>query len=379
MRESEEEAKGQDDSALVAVLPADSEEAFEAFIRRHVAGGAAAPDTVTGYLREARLFRDRFLLPRGLAIGALTEEDVLAYRRELVEAGLRPTTISLKLSALRRLLDAAVRTGRLPANPAAGVRAPRDRRDAGAAADRALPLAEAQRLVAAISGAVPPEAVGDVDGDGAEERSPLAARDRALIALFLGHGPRTIELHRANLGDLDLGAGELRLRGKTRDRTIYLRADVLAVLRELVALHADAGTLPAEAGATAPLFVNYGRTNAGQRLSRRGIRFVLDRAFAAAGLLAPATSRPRKDGRTRALRRAATGKRAAHDAGLRVPSAHGLRATNITLARDGAELEHIADDVGHVDLRMTRRYLDRSRRREHNSALRVPLDFHGRG
>jgi site-specific recombinase XerC len=374
MRESEEEAKGQDDSALVAVLPADSEEAFEAFIRRHVAGGAAAPDTVTGYLREARLFRDRFLLPRGLAISALTEEDVLAYRRELVEAGLRPTTIGLKLSALRRLLDAAVRTGRLPANPAAGVRAPRDRRDAGAAADRALPLAEAQQLVAAISETVPPEAVGD--GDDAEERSPLAVRDRALIALFLGHGPRTIELHRANLGDLNLAAGELRLRGKTRDRAIYLRADVLALLRELVAVYAAAGTVPPEA----PLFVNYGRTNVGARLSRRGIRFILDRAFAAAVLLAPATSRPRKDGRTRALRRAAVGKRAAHDAGVRMPSAHGLRATNITLAREGgAELEHIADDVGHADLRMTRRYLDRSRRREHNSALRVPLDFHGRG
>jgi site-specific recombinase XerC len=374
MRESEEEAKGQDDSALVAVLPADSQEAFEAFIRRHVAGGAAAPDTVTGYLREARLFRDRFLLPRGLAISALTEEDVLAYRRELVEAGLRPTTIGLKLSALRRLLDAAVRTGRLPANPAAGVRAPRDRRDAGAAADRALPLAEAQQLVAAISETVPPEAVGD--GDDAEERSPLAVRDRALIALFLGHGPRTIELHRANLGDLNLAAGELRLRGKTRDRAIYLRADVLALLRELVAVYAAAGTVPPEA----PLFVNYGRTNVGARLSRRGIRFILDRAFAAAGLLAPATSRPRKDGRTRALRRAAVGKRAAHDAGVRMPSAHGLRATNITLAREGgAELEHIADDVGHADLRMTRRYLDRSRRREHNSALRVPLDFHGRG
>jgi integrase/recombinase XerD len=123
MRETEEEADDLGDRALTPVASADSEEAFEAFeafIRRHVAGGAAAPDTVTGYLREARLFRDRFLLPRGLTIGALTEEDVLAYRRELVEAGLRPTTISLKLSALRRLLDAAVRTGRLPANPAAG-------------------------------------------------------------------------------------------------------------------------------------------------------------------------------------------------------------------------------------------------------------------
>jgi len=121
--------------------------------------------------------------------------------------------------------------------------------------------------------------------------------------------------------------------------------------------------------------VNAGRVNAGARLSRRGIRFALDRAFAVARLVPSATSRPRQNGATRSLRRAAIGKRATHAAGVRVPSAHGLRAT-ITLARaGGAELEHIADDVGHADLRTTRKYLDRGRRRENNSALRVPLDF----
>lgn len=61
--------------------------AFADFVRLHVAGGAAADDTIEGYLREARLFRDRFLAPRCLAIAALTEEDIVAYRRELVVAG----------------------------------------------------------------------------------------------------------------------------------------------------------------------------------------------------------------------------------------------------------------------------------------------------
>jgi len=331
------------------------ERAFQEFVRLHVAGGAAAADTVAGYLREARLFRDRFLAPRGLTIATLTEDDVVVYRRELVEAGYAVTTIGTKLSALRRLLDAAVRAGALAANPAAKVGAPRDRRDPGGAAARGLQLPEAQALVTAVVGS-----------------SPLAVRDRALLALFLGHGPRTVELHRVNMGDVDLAAGELRLRGKVRDRTIFLRADVLAVVRQLVTLR-----LVHEALApNAPLFVNAGRVNTGGRLSRRGIRFALDRAFASAGLVPSATSRRRQDGGTRPLRRAAIGKRATHLAGVRVPSAHGLRATNITLARaGGAELEHIADDVGHADLRTTRKYLDRGRRRENNSALRVPLDF----
>jgi hypothetical protein len=60
---------------------------LEHFIRRTVARGAAAPDTIEGYLREARLFRDCFLAPRGLAIREVCPRDVEAYRRELVEAG----------------------------------------------------------------------------------------------------------------------------------------------------------------------------------------------------------------------------------------------------------------------------------------------------
>jgi len=347
---------GADCGAMTALVDGVEERGFAEFVRLHVAGGAAAADTVAGYLREARLFRDHFLAPHGLALTALTEDHVVAYRRELVEARFAVTTIATKLSALRRLLDAAVRAGALAVNPAANVGAPRDRRDPGGAAARALQLPEAQALVAAVAGT-----------------SPLAVRDRALLALFLGHGPRTVELHRANLGDVDLAAGELRLRGKVRDRTIFLRADVLAVVQQLVALRfASDAALPPDA----PLFVNAGRVNAGARLSRRGLRFALDRTFATAGLIPSAMSLPRRDGATRPLRRAAIGKRATHRAGVRVPSAHGLRATNITLARaGGAELEHIAEDVGHADLRTTRKYLDLGRRRENNSALRVPLDF----
>jgi len=53
---------------------------------------------------------------------------------------------------------------------------------------------------------------------------------------------------------------------------------------------------------------------------------------ASAGLVPSAISLPRNGG-TRPLRRTAVGKRATHLAGGRVPSAHGLRATNISLAR----------------------------------------------
>jgi len=115
--------------AVTSFADAVEEWAFSEFVRLHVAGGVTATDTVAGYLREARLFRDRFLPPRGLALAALTEDDIVAYRRQLVEVGYAATTIATKLSSLRRLLDAAVRAGALAANVGAPRRRAGDCRD----------------------------------------------------------------------------------------------------------------------------------------------------------------------------------------------------------------------------------------------------------
>ncbi|MGP6158330.1 MAG: tyrosine-type recombinase/integrase [Vulcanimicrobiaceae bacterium] len=153
-------------------------------------------------------------------------------------------------------------------------------------------LKETQRLICAVTGS-----------------TPLAARDRALIAFFAGQGLRTIEVQRANLADLDLETGELLLRGKRRDRRVHLRADVVALLRAWLVLRPDAPT-------DQPLFVGFGSTCRGLRLSRRGIRGLLARAFAAAGLVPAALSEPRRDGSRRPLRRAALGLAARRTAGL---------------------------------------------------------------
>ncbi|MGP6158905.1 MAG: hypothetical protein ACLPYS_15595 [Vulcanimicrobiaceae bacterium] len=98
---------------------------------------------------------------------------------------------------------------------------------------------------------------------------------------------RAIEVQRANLAELDLEAGELLLRGKSRDRRVHLRAHVLALLRAWLVLRL---TPPDQ-----PLFVGFASTCRGLRLSRRGIRGVLARAFAAAGLFPAALSQPRRD------------------------------------------------------------------------------------
>jgi chromosome partitioning protein len=300
---------------------------FRDFIRLHVARQDAQPATIALYVREAAAFRV-WLDGHRIPLRSLSSRIVREWVASLVAAGQTPPTISTKLSAVRRLLDAAVDADVLKANPAVGVRGPKDRREGGAAAQRTLSLAEIGRLLAVVDAA-----------------TPVGERDRAMLSLLIGHGLRSVEVERINLVDVDLGNRQLRVKGKTRERTVFLRLDVTARIEAVLERRGAEGARP-----TDPLFVSHGRAGCngkGSRLQRRGIRFVIDRAFEAAGLLPTGP------------------KRAARADGHKIPTTHGLRATNVMLAiAGGAAIEHVAADVGHADIRTTMRYVDLQRRRE---------------
>jgi integrase/recombinase XerD len=321
---------------------------FRKFIRTNVARADASPATIELYLRESRFFRD-WLRVRNIALQEVTPQVVREWVRSLVELGRSPTTIATKIVVARRLFAAAVEAGIMPKNPADGVQGPKDRRETGAAAQRTLDVDEVKRFLAS--------APGDSD---------LAVRDRALLALLCGHGLRTIEIHRLNVADVDLAGKTLVAHGKTRDRTVYLRADVADRLRDLFACRG-------ELAPDAPVFVSHDRSERakGRRLTRPGIRFIVDRAFALSGLV------ERAQGRWKALNRVRRGaKSSARAVGGKVPTTHSLRATFVTLAiQHGAAIEYVSRDVGHADLRTTMRYLELKRRRENNSALVLPVEF----
>ncbi|HHQ41031.1 MAG TPA: tyrosine recombinase XerC, partial [Chromatiales bacterium] len=95
------------------------------------------------------------------------------------------------LSAVRTFLDDLVERGEAPQNPARSVRAPK--------APRTLPATLDADQAAALL-------------DGIPDRTPLEARDRAMLELLYGAGLRLAELVGLDLGDADLGAREVRVR-----------------------------------------------------------------------------------------------------------------------------------------------------------------------
>jgi len=302
---------------------ADLDRAFADFLRLDVANGDASADTIRGYRAQVAQWVG-WCRSRDRDPARVTPEDVKTWRAQLVQDGYKPASIAHKLSIARRFYAAAVAAGLRPDNPAAGIRPPRDKR----AAEDFGYLSEGELLL--LFRELAP-------GGGEKER-----RDRALLALLALHGLRTVEIERANVDDVER-RGEhtlLLVRGKGHDRLVYLRPDVATAIAEYRAVRKD----PPGDAAGVPLFVAVGNFAPGHRLSRRGLRRIVDGYLHAAQLKRPGISD------------------------------HALRHTAATLMYTySRDLRAVQEVLGHADPKTTSKYARVVDRARNNPALAVPV------
>jgi site-specific recombinase XerD len=304
-------------------LSHDFDRIFADFLRIDVANGDASPDTIRGYRTQVESWVS-WCKSQSINPSQATTEDVKAYRQDLVSAKYKPASIAHRLVILRRFYQAAVNAGLRADNPAAGVRPPREKR----AAEDFGYLSEVELTLLLRS--VP---------DAYKEKN---LRDRAMLALLGLQGLRTIEIERANVDDLQ-PRGEttaLLVHGKGRDRLVYLRPDVLDALNEYLSLRSRVEP----DGRGLPLFASVGNFAGGKRISRRGIRKVVDFYLLKAGL---------------------------KKSGL---SNHALRHTAATLGyKHSHDLRAVQDMLGHADPKTTARYARVVDMAKANPALAVPV------
>ncbi|MBE9118233.1 site-specific integrase [Lusitaniella coriacea LEGE 07157] len=302
---------------------------FADFLNVDVGAGDAAYDTLKTYRRQVRQFInwcDRAHLNPAEA----TKEDIKRYRHWMIHTqNFKPATVGLKLSVVRRFYQAAADRGLIRFNPANGVKPPREKRDP---AERITYLEQSE--VEQFLDAVP------------QDGTLKSLRDKTLLAIMALEGPRTVELHRANIRDVVRQGNNLgiRVEGKRNIRIVPLTPAIASVLMDYL----DARDASGEAlKPSRPLFIAVGNRAGGNRLSRRGIRAIVDRYLTQ-------TSLKHSPGRT--------------------ISTHSLRHTAGTLAlRSGAELRQVQDLLGHADPRTTCIYAHVADRWENNPALRLGI------
>ena len=312
---------------------------FTNFLQFDVANGGASGDTIVTYWTQVKQYlewcRASQLDPR-----AATRETMKIYRWWLLERGYKSKTIAIKLTAVSRLYDAAMEYGLMSSNPVWGIKPPSESIDP-AARITYLEQGEATILLQSVG---QPDITGILD----PRLSLKTLRDKLLLGVMTLEGTRTVEMHRLNIGDV-VRQGQkvgVKVSSKRHTRVVPLTPQLAQVLEQYLTTLRGAGF---ESMVASPLLVNLSNYGRGERLSRRGIRQVVDKYL-------QATNLKYLPGRTL--------------------SAHSLRHTAGTLAlRNGASLRQVQDLLGHADPRTTAIYAHVGDRWEQNPALKVSIDL----
>ncbi len=294
------------------------DEALAEYLRHLALEKNASAHTVKSYREDltqaVEFFRTRLgqQTPR---VEQLTTRLLRAHLAWLSEQGYARSTIARRLAAIRSWCRFLCRQGALSANPATGLRGPRQ--------DKRLPHFVSREDMTRLLEA-PPAA------------TPLGLRDRAILETLYSAGLRVSELTGLNVEDVELRDGVAMVRGKGRKERLALLGPpaIEAIEKWLPERHNLAGPRALQQPA---LFLN----RSGTRLSTRSVGRLLEKYLAQAGL----------DPRT---------------------SPHTLRHSFATHLLDaGADIRSVQELLGHRSLATTQVYTHVSTQRLRESYLKA--------
>ena len=236
------------------------EETLAEFLRHLALEKNASAHTVKSYredlVQALDFFRSR-LTGRMIQPAQLTTRLLRAYLAWLHEQGYAKTTMARRIAAVRAWCRFLCRQGLLAANPASGLRGPRQ--------DKKLPRFLSEQDLARLIETPPAD-------------TPLGLRDRAILETLYSAGLRVSELTGLNVADVDLDSGLTTVRGKgKRERLALLGPQALAALNRWLG-HRD--IVSARARSQSAVFLNKN----GTRLTARSVGRLLEKYLAVAGL-----------------------------------------------------------------------------------------------
>ena len=150
-----------------------------------------SPHTVSNYRRDLLALSD-YIGPAPVDWATVSIHDIRGFAAGAHRDGLAPKSVARRLSSARGFFDYLIREGRMEANPARGVSAPRG--------EKKLPKAlDADRLHSLLDGG---------------SQDPADIRERAVLELFYSTGLRLAELAALDCADLRRHEQELEVVGK---------------------------------------------------------------------------------------------------------------------------------------------------------------------
>lgn len=282
------------------------DEALAEFLRSLALEKNASEHTVKAYREDLTQAIDFFRTKyegQDLTPGRITSRHLRALTVWLHEQNYAKSTIARRVAAVRTWFKFLCRQGLLSANPADGLRAPRQ--------DKNLPhflaLDALEKLLQAPAA-----------------DQPMGLRDRAILEILYSAGLRVSELTGLDVDDIDMDAGVATVRGKgKKERLAFLGTAAMKALSAW--LLARKSVLAARNGMAAKVHAVFLNKHA-SRLTSRSVGRLVEKYLAQAGL----------DPRT---------------------SPHTLRHSFATHLLDrGADIRSVQELLGHSSLATTQIY-----------------------
>lgn len=226
-------------------------------LRQRVEAEEISPDTLAAYESGARKFLGwlQGQAPDGQAIRT--------WKADLLKANNRPASINTWLAGVRSFFGWLADTQQIPFNPAKAIKGATRKSTKKRHVRQPLTDQEMRRLLAAP-----------------DRTTPTGKRDYAILTLLAFTAMRGIELHRADLGDLQTQSGRmvLMVQGKGRsdaDDMVVLPPTAETAVRDYLGIRKQK---------PGPLFVSLSNRSSHERLSRRALRQIVKDYFEAAGV-----------------------------------------------------------------------------------------------
>ena len=327
--------------ATVSTLPTVKAmcDCFDRYLNLTIANGHASNDTVKTYRSRVHQFlgwcRGQEFYP-----ALVTKDNIKEYRKHLVDGEKTSPTIRLSLLSIKHFYTACLADKLVKDNPVIEVKAPREKREIGGTINY-LSLEELQQIFDSVAPTL------KIRGD--RTRQVQVLRDRILLGCMALQGCRSIEMYRANLGDVSESYGQhfLQLDGKNSIRTVVLRSDLA---QEIVQYRQARKSNKEKLTIQSPLFISLSNRRYGQRLSRSGISHIIDGYLSKCGLKFSDLERNL--------------------------SPHSLRHTAGTLSlQNGSSLREVQDFLGHSDPKTTAVYTHILSSQSNNPASKIEINF----
>ena len=236
---------------------------------RYIGRGRPSKDTLQHYFYYIRQFIGWCAKKHRHPLG-IHDYQMREYLEWLYGRNYKDDTIAIKLVAIRKFFSTAQKIDLIKHNPCADIYV------ANSTPDEMIRFFTPDQLYE----------ICQLHED-SEDSKFRCCRNIAIIYLMSVEGIRTVEAHRMNREDIDWEMNSIFIHGKGRNRYIFPCEETMSKLKDYISLCPEK---PKKDGPFTPVFLSDSNLNLWGRLSRTGIRFIINNILELAGFKKPGVS-----------------------------------------------------------------------------------------